>query len=324
MTNNRVSGFAKAIAKAEKASSILGDNFEKSTNELVLIDSIKEPKYHDRKEYNQEQIKELAESMKYGQWQPIVLRKLPNGDLERIVGFRRIKAAKYNGWTYIEAKIYNDIDDSTAILIMLTENLQRVDPNIYDQTQAMVDYIKECLEIDFLTLKSLLEAYKNAQRGRKVLSVDEQEKISFIEKSLSKIGSIAVATFRDRVAMFGYPEHIKGELKKGFLLTYAREIVKIKNEAMQKEAIAEVKNITQYGEYLSKNEVKELCLKYIKPITIKTNRKISLFQDISFKTKELKKHLTGEQIKTLDVKKQEELNALISKVLDIVNSSTNK
>lgn len=92
----RISAFEESIV--EKASK-LDDNLkkleeataDKSRLKDVLIENIVSPKFHDRTAPSKASILELAKNIQaVGLQQPIVLRKLENGQLERIIGFRRI------------------------------------------------------------------------------------------------------------------------------------------------------------------------------------------------------------------------------------------
>lgn len=309
---NKESAFKAAQNKLDKANSILTSNFENCTNELVDISIITEPKFHDRKEYDKKKIKELAESMKNGQWQPIVLRKLKDGTLERMVGFRRIKAAKMLGWKQIDAKIYSNIDDATAIMIMTTENIQREDPNIYDQTQALVEYIIECLDLNNIEeLKNILSSYKSFKAGKKDIDVNTQESISLIEKSLNKVSlEISLITFYDRLAMFDYPEYIKTALKNGLLLSYIREIIKIKDENNRKEALQEIQELFEQ-ENITKEKAKEICQKF-------NNIKITK-KDTTDNIKEIKKVLTSKTLNQLSAEQKKKIDKLAAEIIKIAN-----
>ena len=85
-----------------------------------------------RKNFNQESLEELSESIKtYGIIQPIVVSK-ENGYYTIIAGERRWRAAKLAGLEEIPA-IIRDSDEQTNREISLIENIQREDLNPYEK-----------------------------------------------------------------------------------------------------------------------------------------------------------------------------------------------
>jgi len=96
---------------------------------IALID---EPQNPMRTDAYDEDIKELAESIKlYGLLQPITLKK--NGDrYEVVAGHRRLLAHKYLGLSFIDA-IVRDLDDKVSDILKVEENLRRKDVNPVDE-----------------------------------------------------------------------------------------------------------------------------------------------------------------------------------------------
>lgn len=89
-----------------------------------------------RKQFKQESLEELAESIKtYGLIQPIVVSKL-DGYYGIIAGERRWRAAKLAGLTEIPAIIRED-DEQKNREISLIENIQREDLNPFDKALAI-------------------------------------------------------------------------------------------------------------------------------------------------------------------------------------------
>lgn len=88
-----------------------------------------------RSVFNQESLKELAESIKaQGVAQPILVR-MQKGRYELIAGERRLKAAKLAGLSSIPA-IVKDFSDEQSLLLALVENLQREDLNPMDEAEG--------------------------------------------------------------------------------------------------------------------------------------------------------------------------------------------
>lgn len=88
-----------------------------------------------RKEFDEESLKELAESIKaQGVAQPILVRGR-KGKFELIAGERRLRAAKQAGLSNIPA-IVKDFSDEQSLVLSLIENLQREDLNPMDEAEG--------------------------------------------------------------------------------------------------------------------------------------------------------------------------------------------
>ena len=80
---------------------------------------------------------QLADSInEIGLMEPVICRKAGK-KIEMIAGHRRLMAARSAGETFIEAKVYGDLDDRTAARMQLTENLQREDLNHVDVARQL-------------------------------------------------------------------------------------------------------------------------------------------------------------------------------------------
>ncbi len=101
-----------------------------------------EPDYsqdRSREEFSDSKISELAESMKRGLDQPIIVRPIvhPSGEpgFRVIAGERRYSAAKLLGWKSIRAQV-RDVTDREAADIQLRENTARKDLNPMEEAKA--------------------------------------------------------------------------------------------------------------------------------------------------------------------------------------------
>jgi len=109
-----------------------------------------------RREFDEEALRELAESIKrHGLLQPIIVRP-KNGNYELVVGERRLKACKLIGLTEIDARV-EAIDDSTSMELRLIENTQRTDltdAEKGDAVYALLEYFPD----EYSTLKDIADA----------------------------------------------------------------------------------------------------------------------------------------------------------------------
>lgn len=104
----------------------------------IAIGQIRPGKYQPRRDFDQDALNQLAESIKSkGILQPIVVRKDPenNGGYELIAGERRWRAAQIAQLHDVPVLI-KDLTDRDAMQIALIENLQRQDLNPIEEAEA--------------------------------------------------------------------------------------------------------------------------------------------------------------------------------------------
>lgn len=95
----------------------------------LKIQDIERSPYQPRRDFKEEELRELAESLKNnGLVQPPTVRKNEAGRWELIAGERRLRAAQLAGWTKIQVTV-KQVDNLTAAAMTTTENLQREDLN---------------------------------------------------------------------------------------------------------------------------------------------------------------------------------------------------
>ena len=120
------------------------DSPESWTEEVqaVSVGLITAGKYQPRRDFQEDMLAELAESIKiHGLLQPIMVRRAAVG-YELIVGERRLRACKSLGWEVIPA-IVRDIEDKEAAEIALIENLQREDLHVFEIAEGYERLLKE-------------------------------------------------------------------------------------------------------------------------------------------------------------------------------------
>lgn len=104
-------------------------NAEKIVGNIIEIDinSIIVNPFQPRTHFNEEALKELAESIKeLGVIQPITVRKMEGNNFQLVSGERRLRAAKSIGLETIPAYI-RLANDEEMLLMALVENIQRKD-----------------------------------------------------------------------------------------------------------------------------------------------------------------------------------------------------
>jgi len=99
--------------------------------------------YQPRKDFKDEALKELADSIKSkGVIQPVLLRKKPDGGYEIIAGERRYRAARLAGLKKVPALV-KDATPGEVLELALIENIQREDLNPVETAEAYGRLIKE-------------------------------------------------------------------------------------------------------------------------------------------------------------------------------------
>ncbi len=107
----------------------------------IKIDDIRPNPYQPRKVFDEEALKELAESIKeYGIIEPIIVKKSIKG-YEIVAGERRTRAATLAGLSKIPA-IIRDFNDEEMMEIALIENIQRENLNPIEEAKAYDVIIK--------------------------------------------------------------------------------------------------------------------------------------------------------------------------------------
>lgn len=153
-------------------------NIEENVGENEVIENLKitevEPNSNQpRRNFDEEALEELAESIKrYGVIQPIIVVK-KDGFYEIVAGERRWRASKKAGLTQIPA-IVREGDDRKNKEIALIENVQREDLNAFEKAVG----IKELMEEYQLTQQQVSEILGKSRSSIantvRILNLDER------------------------------------------------------------------------------------------------------------------------------------------------------
>lgn len=108
----------------------------------IALDQIDNNPFQPRREFNEEEIASLAESLKeHEQLQPVMVRRVGNR-YQLISGERRLRAATRAGWSKIRAEI-RVADDRLVAELAIIENLQRKDLNPIEKALSFKRYLSE-------------------------------------------------------------------------------------------------------------------------------------------------------------------------------------
>ena len=205
-----------------------------SINEVPL-DQIHANPDQPRRDFDQESLEELAESLReIGIIQPITLRKMSEGDYQIIAGERRFRAAGMAGLKTIPAYI-RTADDENVMAMALIENIQREDLNSMEVA---------------LACQNLLEVYNMTQ-----------------EQLSSRIGKKR-ATIANYIRLLKLPAEIQVALKnKQIDMGHARALLAIDDPMQQLQLFHE---LTKHGYSVRKVEEKARQMNESRPKTGKT------------------------------------------------------
>ena len=125
----------------------------------ILVEKIVPNKYQPRREFTEEKIKELAESIKQnGLLQSITVRDIGDGFYELIAGERRLRAIKYLQYPKTKA-IVKELTDEQMATLALIENIQREELTPIEEAHAY----QELLRINKLTQEELAKSLGKTQ-----------------------------------------------------------------------------------------------------------------------------------------------------------------
>lgn len=181
----------------EKEKAVVEKVVEKKTDTVLRITEIEPNKGQPRKNFNEDALEELADSIKqFGLIQPLVVQKR-DGYYEIIAGERRWRAAKKAGLKEVPV-IIRDYTDEEMMEITLIENLQREDLNPIEEAQAykrlINDYKLKQDEIAEKVSKSRV-AITNSMR---LLKLSEKVQDMIVDEMISSGHGRALLALNDK------------------------------------------------------------------------------------------------------------------------------
>jgi ParB family chromosome partitioning protein len=301
----REGGFATA---AEKIT-------EKNPTRTIKISTIVSPMKHDRSQFDVRTIENLAENIKeQGLLQPIVVRKLTNGNYERIAGFRRLEAVKLLKHTEILAHVI-EADDLTALKAMLSENTAREDLNVYDKAVFFEEIILKTMqlsgypmlmEINTHDLKKRLTRMRNRSRGAiaEEASGDELMFDTIMQKEILTQYGLGLDSFVKFMAVLDFHKLIIEAIKNGEIERASAAEVNRLSTHLEEIIPVVLQRVSE--EKMGVREVSTMVSTYLKSKKLHENTDDDLKKDI-------KKIIN---IKKIPKEKREEADVIISNFLE--------
>ena len=141
-TDDTTEDVSPKASKQTKTGAVTKTEVVKKVEQTLNINRIEPNKNQPRKEFNEDALQELADSIKqFGVIEPLVVVKR-KGYYELIAGERRWRAARLAGLKEVPVVI-KDYDDQQIVEIALIENIQREDLNPIDVAGCPPDAFSE-------------------------------------------------------------------------------------------------------------------------------------------------------------------------------------
>ena len=190
----------------------IDNSTEENGDKLININDIEPNRDQPRKNFNEEALKELADSIAmHGVIQPLLVRPLSDGGYQLIAGERRWRASRMAGLTQVPV-VVREMTDEESMELALIENLQREDLNPIEEAEGF---------------KLLMDTYSFTQ-----------------EQAAEKVGKSRPAV-ANALRLLSLPETVLDMVKQGIIssghartlipLTDEKLIIKLAEEISQKE-----------------------------------------------------------------------------------------
>lgn len=190
-----LSGGSKAEVQEEAVNELRSVRGEELRE--MPIEYLERGKYQPRHAFNQEQLEELANSIKAkGVLQPIVARSLADKRYEIVAGERRWRAAQLAGLTEIPVLV-REIADEAAMEIALIENIQRENLNPIEEAEAL----KRLIDEFHITQEAVADAVGKSRTA--VANYLRLLQLSFDVKKLLDEGALDMGHARALLALSG-------------------------------------------------------------------------------------------------------------------------
>ncbi|HBM76441.1 MAG TPA: nucleoid occlusion protein [Clostridiaceae bacterium] len=196
------------------------------------IELIRPNTYQPRKQFNQESLDELTESIKtYGILQPLSVR--PNGDTyyELIAGERRLRAAEMAGLKDVPAIVVDATDRDSAALALI-ENLQREDLNYIEEAEGYENLIKDHNYTQEQLALIIGKKQSTIANKLRILRLSDSIKQKLLEYNLTERHARALLKLPDEKSQARMIEKIK---EKGYTVKKTEEMIEIELSKLEEK-----------------------------------------------------------------------------------------
>lgn len=261
----------------------IAEEIENKKTFTVPIEKIMPNRYQPRKNFDEEALRELADSIKSnGIIQPVIVSELGDGNYELIAGERRWRAAKIAGLTEIPV-IIRDCSESERLEIALIENIQRENLNPIEEALAY----KEILEKLSITQDELAQKIgKNRAtitNTLRLLKLPEYVREKIVSGEISEGHARVILSLEDIDKMIAFTDYIIQNALS------VRETEKaVKDFSIKKQNVSRETSPTDTN-YIFKSFEEELIRSVGAKVEIKGNNKKGKIEIHYFSTEEFEK-----------------------------------
>lgn len=206
----------------------IDNSTEENGDKLVNINDIEPNREQPRKYFDEEALKELADSIAmHGVIQPLLVRPLSDGGYQLIAGERRWRASRMAGLTQVPV-VVKEMTDEEAMELALIENLQREDLNPIEEAEGF---------------KLLMDTYSFTQ-----------------EQAAEKVGKSRPA-IANALRLLSLPREVLDMVKQGIISSgHARTLIPLTDEKLIIKLAEEI-----YQKELSVRETERIVKTLLKP-----------------------------------------------------------
>lgn len=164
----------------------------------LRISEIEPNKSQPRKTFDNESLKQLADSIKeHGILQPILVKSTSVGSYKIIAGERRWRAAKMAGLSDVPVLIRDDLSEEQAAQIALIENLQRENLNPVEEALGYKELLDEYSMTQEQLSKALGKARSSIANSLGLLTLPDEVKKLLAEGKISSGHCKVLKSFKD-------------------------------------------------------------------------------------------------------------------------------
>ena len=253
----------------------------------IEIDKIVANPNQPRRDFNEEALQELADSIKeLGVIQPITLRKMEDGTYQIIAGERRFRASQLAGKTTIPAYIVK-ADDEDTMEMALIENIQREDLNALEIALAYQQLIEQHNLSQEQLSKRIGKGRATIANFLRLLKLPAVIQVALKEKKIDMGHAKALLSLDSHSEQIALYNDI---VKNGYSVREVEEMVRRIKEGEEPKAATEKKNVEKKQDAVFHQLKKQLTNFFQTPVQMTCTAKGSGKISIKFKNeKELER-----------------------------------
>lgn len=218
---------------------------ENGSSELIKITAIEPNRNQPRKQFDDEALTQLADSIReHGLIQPLLVRPLENGNYQIVAGERRWRASRMAGLTEIPV-IIRDLDDVKTMELALIENLQRENLNAVEEALGYKELMESYNMTQAEVSKSVGKSRSAVANTVRLLNLPEKVKDYVISGDISSGHARALLALEEDELIIATAEKI---LKDGLTVRDIEKMAKPKSDKPQKKQTSSAKKDSFFDE----------------------------------------------------------------------------